>query len=332
MNFTKNAKLRDINDALEFSQAKGHLIAGGNFFSGESGELTLLELQGKNSTWYADDILYGLERLQQIAQRGGQFVYPVYSPEEIEQTPRLGNVQLIYLPAKQKLHHTYAILLAGGAYGAVCTMVESLPVAAKLNELGVSCFCLNYRTAVQESFVNGLLPEPMDDLAAACKYIRQNQEIFGVNAENYIVGGFSAGGHVASLWGTAHLGARKYGVMQPRMLMLAYPLITMENVPDGPMKNMMCAGMFGAKFTLDDIRRHDAGRHIDAEYPKVYLAHSIDDSTVSLNDANHFTAAMDAAGVPYRLEQAQSGGHGFGLGTATPLNGWVERAVTFLDE
>jgi len=332
MKFTKDTKLRDINDAPELSPAKGHLISGGDFFAGENGELTLSELQEKNPTWYAGDIIYGLERLRQTAESREQYVYPVYSAEEVDHMPRLGSVRLIFLPAKQRKHNTYAILLAGGAYGAVCTMVESLPVAAKLNDLGISCFCLNYRTAVQESFINGLLPEPLDDLAAAWRYIRQNQEIFGVNAQDYVVGGFSAGGHVASLWGTAHLGARKYGIAQPKMLMLAYPLITVENMPDGPIKSMICAGMFGAGFTLDDIRRYDAGRHIDAEYPKAYLARSMDDPTVSFNDADDFISAVDAAGVPYRIDQAQSGGHGFGLGTATPLNGWVERAIAFLDE
>ena len=36
---------------------------------------------------------------------------------------------LIYLPADKKKYDFYAILMAGGGYGAVCTMVEALPVA-----------------------------------------------------------------------------------------------------------------------------------------------------------------------------------------------------------
>ena len=48
MKFTKDTKLRDINDAPELSPAKGHLISGGDFFAGENGELTLSELQEKN--------------------------------------------------------------------------------------------------------------------------------------------------------------------------------------------------------------------------------------------------------------------------------------------
>jgi acetyl esterase/lipase len=332
MKFTSETSLKVINNAPELTQAKGCLIAGGDFFTGDNGELTLSELQKKNPTWNAGDIIFGLEHLLQVAQTSEQYVYPVYSAEEVEHLPRLGSVRLIFLPAKQRKRDTYAILLAGGAYGSVCTMVESLPVAAKLNDMGISCFCLNYRIASQESFISGLLPEPLDDLAAAWKYIRKNQKIFGVNAEDYIVGGFSAGGHLASLWGTSHMGARKYGIVQPKMLILAYPLITAENMPSGPLRDMMCTGMFGAGFTLDDIRRYDASGNIDSNYPKTYLVRSIDDRTVSLKDADNFMSAMKTAGVTNQLQQAQTGGHGFGLGTATPLSGWVERAIMFFDE
>lgn len=326
MRFTKDIKLKDIEGAADIAKAKGLLISGGDFFSGENAERTLLELEQQNPTWYHQDILYGLERLQKAGLEGGQYVYPVYAA----QPTRLSSVRLIFLPPQKKSCDTYVILLAGGAYGAVCTMVEALPVAAKLNEMGITCFCLNYRTAVQESFTRGLLPEPLDDLAAALKAIQENQSQFGVDGQSYAVCGFSAGGHLASLWGTKHLGARKYGLPQPKALALAYPLISMEHVPEGPIKAMVCSGMFGAQFTIEDMRRYDASLHIDEKYPKTYLVRSADDPTVSREGAEGLMDAMERHGIPCRLEQAQSGGHGFGLGSATSLNGWVERAYQFL--
>jgi len=333
MKITKDTKLRDIHNAPEFSQARGHLISGStDIFSGEGGELTLEALQRKNPTWNYRDMIYGLERLQEVSGKGGQYVYPVYTAEEVKGDPHLGQVRLFYLPASQKRHDFYAILLAGGAYGAVCTMVESLPVAAKLNELGVTCFCLNYRTAVQESFVTGLMPKPLDDLAAAWRFIASHQDSFGVNAADYMVGGFSAGGHTTALWGTAHLGSRNYGIPAPQMLLLGYPLITMENQKPGQVTDYINLGLFGAGYTLEDIRRYAANRHVDAAYPKVYLAQSMDDDTVPPKDSEDFGIALERAGVPFRMERPDSGGHGFGLGSATPLNGWVERAMAFLNE
>jgi len=333
MKITKDTKLKEIHHAAEFSQVRGQLISGGlDIFSGESGELTLEELQQKHPTWDHGDMIYGLERLQAISRTGGQVVYPVYTDEEVKKDPHLAQVQLIHLPADQKRTDYYAILLAGGAYGAVCTMVESLPVAARLNELGVTCFCLNYRTAVQESFMSGLMPKPLDDLAAAWRFIKAHQEAFGVIAENYIVGGFSAGGHTAALWGTEHLGFRKYGLPVPMMLPLGYPLITLQNLNPGPVTDHIKRGLFGAGYTDEDVRRYAVDLHVDAAYPKVYLVQSLDDDTVPAKDSDDFGTALQSAGIPFRMERPASGGHGFGLGSATPANGWVERAMAFLTE
>ncbi len=333
MKITKDTRLKDLDSAPEFLQARGQLISGSSdMFSGESGELTLEELQRKNPTWNHRDMIYGLERLQEASRTGDPYVYRVYPDEEVEKDPHLGQVQLIYLPTSPESNGTYAILLAGGAYGAVCTMVESLPVAAKLNELGITCFCLNYRTAVQESFVTGLMPKPLDDLAAAWRFIKSHQGIFGVQAENYIVGGFSAGGHTAALWGTGHLGFRKYGIPAPNLLLLGYPLISIENQKPGQVTDFISLGLFGAGYTVEDVRRYAAHRHVDAGYPKVYLVQSMDDDAVSPKDSEDLGIALEGAGVPSRMERPDSGGHGFGLGSATPVSGWVERAMAFLSE
>ena len=43
-------------------------------------------------------------------------------------------------------------------------------------------------------------------------------------------------------------------------------------------------------------------------------------------------AALTKAGVAHRIERVSSGGHGFGLGTATAANGWISRALDFVEE
>ena len=155
MVFTENTRLQEICQAEHLLPIRDCLISGGRFFE-ENGLLTLAQLQERSPTWNAKDLLYGLRRLEEPYK-----VCSVYGGED----PRMAAVKLTWLPAREKKHETFVILLAGGAYGAVCTMAESLPVAARLNELGYSCFCLNYRTAVQESFVHGLMPQPLEDLA-----------------------------------------------------------------------------------------------------------------------------------------------------------------------
>ncbi len=321
MELTKDMTLQQIMELACFAQMQGQFVACsmGDWFK-DKRELILLQLQEQNPTWFHEDILFGLKRLQEIAKTKEQYVFTVRD-----------GVNLIHLPAQEKRYDTFAILMAGGAYGAVCTMVESLPVAAKLNELGMDCFCLNYRTATKSSFLKGLMPKPLDDLAAAWRYIKKNEAAFGVNAENYIAGGFSAGGHLAAMWGTPHRGARSYEIPNTKLLLLGYPLITLENVT-GPMAAVIGTGMLGAGHGSKKVQEYAANHHVDASYPPVYLVQAMDDDTVPEKDAQDLEAEMRAAKIPHRIHRVESGGHGFGLGTATPAKGWIEVALGFMEE
>ena len=316
MKITKETTLREMyeNDAL--TNARGNIVssAGDKWYLSYI-DFTLAQVQEKNPTWDCGDMIYGLERLYALAEAGERYAYTI--------SDKTG-VQMLRLPAAVKTKEPFALLLAGGAYGAVCTLPESLPVAARLNELGFDCFCLNYRTADESDFAAGLLPKPLEDIADAVRYI-QNELGYG---GSYFVGGFSAGGHAASLWGTAHVGARHYGLPQPELLMLAYPLISAETFPDSPIRRYMCQGMFGKGYSPEDMRMYDASLHVDPAYPRVYLVNAEDDSTVSQTNADRM---RDALGGKIRLERGKTGGHGFGLGSATPLNGWVERAVKYME-
>ena len=320
MDITKDMTLREIMALPCFVQMQGQFVSSsmGDWFK-DKYDLTLPQLQEQNPTWFHGDILYGLNRLKEVASERAQYVYAVGD-----------GIHLIHLPAKNKKFDSFAILMAGGAYGAVCTLGESLPVAAKLNALGMDCFCLNYRTATKSSFLKGLMPQPMDDLASTWKFIKANEARFGVKAENYIAGGFSAGGHLAAMWGTPHHGARSYGIPNPKMLMLVYPLISMENL-HGPGATMIGTGMFGAGFGKKKVQDYAAHRHVDAGYPSVYLVQAVDDDTVSIQDSYDMESALKEAGVPHAIERVASGGHGFGLGSATPASGWVERELQFTD-
>lgn len=195
----------------------------------------------------------------------------------------------------------------------------------------MDCFCLNYRTANKVSFLKGLMPKPLDDLAAAWNYIRERERQFGVCAENYIVGGFSAGGHLSAMWGTPHRGARSYDIPNPKALLLAYPLIGLENI-SGSAAAILKTGMLGMGSGQKKALEYTASRHVDGEYPAVYLVQALDDDTVPKQDAKDLQAALVAANIRHQMEGVASGGHGFGLGSATPADGWVERAVSFMED
>lgn len=314
----KNITLGEITNMHCFQQMKGQFVFSLiDDWMKEKKDLTLRKLQEQTPTWYCEDILYGLERLEIIALRERQYVYPVNT-----------GCHLIYLPADKKKYDFYAILMAGGGYGAVCTMVEALPVAAKLNELGIDCFCLNYHTATIESFENGLMPQPLEDVAEALRFIQAHELQFGVQADCYIACGFSAGGHLAAMWGTHHKGARHYGIPNPQFLLLNYPLISLMNI-NAEMGTVIRKGLLGKHFKDVDMIEYSVNYHVDNLYPRVYMCLAEDDMTVPMQDARDMEEALTEAKVPYHIERAPYGGHGYGLGSATHAKGWVERAIDF---
>lgn len=324
---TEQTKLREIYEMDCIKEAREYLIGNGTRLILENAEDTLAEFQKKNPTWYAKDVAYGMNRLISVAGEG-KFLFSVYTEEEIKNEPGKEAVKLFYFPAKRENKRgVFAILLAGGGYQAVCSLVEAIPVAAKLNDMGITAFCLNYRTGQK-----GLMPKPLDDLAAAYRFLAANSERFRIEPANYAVGGFSAGGHAAACWGTACVGFRKYGLPGPGLLMLGYPAITMENregnLPPELWKQFLDT-MVGDDRSRENCRKYCVNRQIDAEYPPVYVVQAVDDNTLPIQDSTCLIEALEQYGIPCRSEFPASGGHGFGLGSATPAAGWVERAVCF---
>lgn len=295
--------------------------------------LSLSGIQQKNPTWNASDMVYGLNTILNLAEARKPFLYSVYSEKERAEDSEKECVKLMFFPAKKGTEDARtAILAAGGGYGAVCSMCESFPVAAKMSELGINVFCLNYRVAGSVAGKGALFPKPMEDMAAAYAFLQRNEKELGICMKDYAVGGFSAGGHLAACWGTKKLGYRKYGYEKPKALLLDYPLInvwrTMKDMPE-PIKTLMLNGYFGETFSEEISRPYDVDLAADKDYPATYMIQAENDTVVPIWNCREFAAKLEMLGVPYEYELVTGGGHGYGLGTGTPAEGWVERAVNF---
>ena len=290
-------------------------------------EKTLEELNKEQPTWNASDMAYGLNRLAELAGSKNKILYDVYSVEEIKDDEKKAQVKLMYFPAKENTDGRWMLLAAGGAYGSVCSLAESFPVAARLNELGITVFCLNYRVGAPKLF-----PKPMEDLAATCTFIQNHAGEFEINPFRYGVGGFSAGGHLAASWGTESMGYMYYGMPKPEVLFLNYPMINISEtigVMTAPIKDMMLGGYFGKDYTMEMCRAYDIDALVTKGYPATYIVQAEDDPTVPIWNSSRFATALANEGVSYCYEIAESGGHGYGLGSGTKAEGWVEQAVKF---
>ena len=217
--------------------------------------------------------------------------------------------------------HPFAILVPGGGYHMVCSFIEGVPLAKKLNEMGISAFIVYYRVKKK-----ALYPAPMDDLARAVKEIMDHAEIYNVQTDQYSIWGGSAGGHLAASFGTEHMGYQKYNLPKPGALVLSYPVITMD-------KKLTHMGshdhLLGKNASAEQEAFASVEKHISADYPATYIWCGDKDAVVPPENTKIMVEALKKANVPVAYDIFPNAGHGIGPGTGTSAEGWIEKAVRF---
>ena len=254
----------------------------------------------------------------------------LYTRDEITKESDKGRSHLFFMPGEAGA--PWVVICPGGAYASTQLLVEGFAPALELNRLGYHAFILCYRTAQ-----HGLMPKPMDDLAAAIRKIRAMSERYHVQRDAYAVLGFSSGGHLAGEWGTAELGYRRYSLPAPQALLLAYPgsstvltLDALENGKGSPKLNRLYLNMIlGREWSEDALHQYSVEEHVGTGFPPTYLIHCLDDNTATPENSRRLSAALSARGIPCKLRMPAEGGHGFGTGVGTPMEAWLEEACGF---
>lgn len=139
----------------------------------------------------------------------------------------------------------------------------------------------------------------VEDLAAALSFIFRHAVDLGVGTEHYSVWGSSAGARMASAIGS--YGAAAYGG---------------DNLPRPDVVVMAYTGQ--SEFTRDD--------------PRTFMTVSADDLIAPASVVQRRATAMRQAGIDVELRAFRHAGHGFGLGTGTDAEGWLEYAVAFWEK
>ncbi len=278
--------------------------------------------------WNITGALKGLNRLVQQAEKG-RCRYSVYSEQEVAAEPDKKDVSLIYfsntvgVPSDEK---PFVIICSGGGYTAVCNFTEGFPTAARLNELGYEVFCLTYRVGIYQ-----LYPRPLEDMAAALRFLLSDRESFHLNKE-YILCGFSAGGTLLGAWGTLTQGYAAYGLPRPKAMIPVYGLFS-GDIPE------YCEGLYdclavmtGKEDTIVQTRQYNPMLLMHSDYPPCYLVCGKNDGTVNPANSEQLFAALRKQGIPAVLDETEQADHGFGDGTGTTAAGWIDRAAAFAEK
>ena len=276
--------------------------------------------------WNSESIVCGLRHLRRKVHRERCF-YPVYMGEQCGDDRRKKDVNLLYFSADvPNADRPYFVLCAGGGYETVCSMAEAYPAAARLNELGYAAFVLNYRVGE-----NGLMPKPLEDLAAAVSFVDSHAADLHVSAGCYAVMGFSAGAHLAAMWGTEDHGYAYYGCKKPLALCLAYAPISFSLFGGRKETEKFVRIMLGRRHTALQEERCSVENHVTEGYPPSYLVCCRDDPVVRPENSRLLKKKLKELGIPAVLEEGEKGGHGFGDGRGTDVAGWIDRAIAFCE-
>ena len=175
------------------------------------------------------------------------------------------------------------IICPGGAYSNLSIPSEGIAYADALAQEGYVPFVLAYSVAPNR------YPKPHEDLALVIKYVRKNAELYGLDPEDLMLIGSSAGGHLCASFASSPdeyekvlmsdlqernpiLAGQVRGIsVKPQKLTLAYPAISFMDLPhDDPCYFALTGGDGSLK------EKMSVETQITADFPKTFICFASD--------------------------------------------------------
>jgi len=230
------------------------------------------------------------------------------------------------------------IICPGGGYSHTSDR-EAEPIAIKMIEAGYHAFVVRY------SVKPAVFPTQVLELAKAVEIVRSRADEWNVDADKIIVGGFSAGGHVAAslavfwdkefVWGA--LGTTKE-MIRPNGAMLCYPVITSgEFAHRGSFDNSLAE----KKDDVSMLELLSIEKQVTDMMPPTFLWHTWEDQTVPVENTLMLAAALRKNNISTEIHIYPKGGHGLALASeetacgrqgniVEACQGWTDNAITWI--
>jgi acetyl esterase/lipase len=183
----------------------------------------------------------------------------------------------------------FAVVAPGGGFAYVASVHEGFPYAVEISKRAYNAFVLKYRAGRGGTVAT-------QDLAAALSYIFRSAEGLGVTTAGYSLWGSSAGARVAASIGS-HGTARSGG-------------------PDLPKPSCV-------------VLLYTGHSDVGSSEPPTFVAVGDGDGIAPAATMERRVAALRRLGTDVDYRKYKGIGHGFGLGTGTVAEGWIEDAVRF---
>lgn len=238
----------------------------------------------------------------------------------------------MYPAPTEKATGTAVIICPGGAYWGLAIEHEGSQIAKWLNSLGITAFVLKYRLPDSNIMENKSIG-PMQDGQQAIRIVRSHAKEWGINPDKIGIMGFSAGGHLASTLST-HFNEKVYKPAlstsaRPDFSLLIYPVISMDSSIThwGSRVNLL-----GGTPSPELVKHFSNELQVNEQTPPAFLALSIDDNVVPVQNSILYAMALKKYKIPCELHLYQSGGHGYGLGRSVNTeSSWPEACRKWLE-
>ena len=186
----------------------------------------------------------------------------------------------------------FAVISPGGGFSYVGSVHEGFPYAVTISKHGYNAFVLKYRAGSGGAVATR-------DLAAAISYVFRNAKVLGVDTQGYSLWGSSAGARMAAAIGSQ--GVASFGgddLPKPSAVVMAYT----------------------------------GHSEYSANEPPTFVVVGEQDGIAPPSVMEKRVAALRKTGTEVEFHRYSGLGHGFGPGTGTSAQGWIERAVRFWEK
>lgn len=236
---------------------------------------------------------------------------PDAGPEKVVdgRTTNIHHPSLLVFPA-EKPNGSAVVLCSGGGYVRISVNAQGDSSTRLLKRLGITVFVLKYRLSDYGH------PAPLQDVLRAVRTVRSRAPEFGVDPRRIGVMGTSAGGHLsacaATLWDHAagKTGAALDAVSaRPDFAVLVYPVISMaQPFAHAGSRDALLGPSPAAAADLLSVETQ-----VRKDTPPVFIAATMADTVVPVENSLAFYQALVKAGVPSEIHIYPHGDHGNSL-------------------
>ncbi|MBT8043479.1 MAG: alpha/beta hydrolase [Verrucomicrobiae bacterium] len=265
------------------------------------------------SSAYSDTITLWPDKVPGFPANYAHKPFVQKDPERITETSRAFMRVFPADPTKATGHGL--LIFPGGGYSILADKKEGDRVAKFFASKGITSFVVCYRVSRKGGQQGYQFPGPLLDARQAMRHVRKNAARYKIDPDKVGCVGFSAGGHLSSMFGTRYNDKLEGDPVsdisvKPAFAAMIYPVVSaIEPYAHGCTRKIL-----GRNPTEKEKIAISAERLLTNDTPPLFLVHNQFDG-VSSHNSTVLAQAATKKKVPCELHLYPASAHGFGMGT-----------------